>query len=152
MRKYETVFISDPDLQDQAREDLLEKVRNIIAKENGLLLHFDDWGNKKLAYEIKKKLRGHYTCVTYGGSGELVTELERNFRLSDDVMKFMTILLSDDVTMEQLEQEAEDATKETDPEPEAEEEATETAEETAGETASEKDNPVEETKEEKEES
>jgi len=106
MRKYETVFISDPDLQDQVRSDLFTKVRNIIAKEKGILLTFDDWGNKKLAYEIKKKFRGHYVCVTYGGTGDLVKELERNFRLSDDVMKFMTILLSDDVTAESLEQEA----------------------------------------------
>jgi small subunit ribosomal protein S6 len=109
MRKYETVLISDPDIQDQARADLFEKVRNIIAKENGFLLDLDEWGNKKLSYEIKKKLRGHYVCITYGGTGELVKELERNLRLSDDVMKFMTILLSDDVTLEQLEKEAEEA-------------------------------------------
>lgn len=109
MRKYETIFISDPDLQDQARKELFEKVRNIIAKENGILLDFDEWGNKKLAYEIKKKLRGHYVCMTYGGTGELVKELERNLRLSDDIMKFMTILLSDDVTAESLEQEIKDA-------------------------------------------
>jgi small subunit ribosomal protein S6 len=109
MRKYETIFISDPDLQDQTRKDLFDKVRNIIAKEGGILLDFDEWGNKKLAYEIKKKLRGHYVCATYGGTGDLVKELERNFRLSDAVMKFMTILLSDDVTAEQLEKEVQEA-------------------------------------------
>lgn len=109
MRKYETVFISDPDLQDQARLDLYDKVRNIIAKENGILLNFDEWGNKKMAYEIKKKLRGNYVCVTYGGTGDLVNELERNFRLTDDILKFMTILLSDDVTVESLEKEVAEA-------------------------------------------
>jgi len=109
MRKYETVFIADPDLQDQTRTDLFEKVRNIIAKEGGILTNFDEWGNKKLAYEIKKKLRGHYVCVTYGGTGKLINELERNFRLSDDVLKFMTILLSDKVTAEQLEKEVQEA-------------------------------------------
>ncbi|RLB87789.1 MAG: 30S ribosomal protein S6 [Deltaproteobacteria bacterium] len=109
MRKYETVFISDPDLQDQARLDLYDKVRNVIAKGKGILLNFDEWGNKKMAYEIKKKLRGNYVCVTYGGTGELVTELERNFRLTDDILKFMTILLSDDVTVESLEKEVAEA-------------------------------------------
>ncbi len=109
MRKYETVFISDPDLKDQARSNLFDKVRNIITKENGILLDFDEWGNKKLAYEIKKKLRGHYVCVTYGGTGELIKELERNFRLSDEVLKFMTLLISDNVTVEQLEKEVQDA-------------------------------------------
>ena len=54
MRKYETVLISDPDLQDQARLDLYDKVSNIITQENGSLLNFDEWGNKKMAYQIKK--------------------------------------------------------------------------------------------------
>jgi small subunit ribosomal protein S6 len=106
MRKYEIVFILDPDVKDQARTVLFDRVKNIITKENGILLDFDEWGNKKLAYEIKKKLRGFYVCITYGGTGSLVKELERNLRLSDDVLKFMTLLLSDDVTVEQLEEEA----------------------------------------------
>lgn len=109
MRKYETIFISDPDIQDQVRDDLFEKVRNIIANQDGYLIDFDDWGIKKLAYDIKKKSRGHYVCITYGGTGELVKELERNFGLHDYVMRFMTILLSSHITMEQLEKEAEEA-------------------------------------------
>jgi len=116
MRKYETVFISDPDLSDQAREELFERVRNIIGRENGIILNFDDWGVKKLSYEIKKKLRGHYVCLTYGGTGALVTEIERNFRLSDLIMKFMTILITEHVTEESIRQEAEalkEAAKET---------------------------------------
>jgi len=106
MRKYETIFILDPDVKDQARTDLFDRVKNIITKENGILLDFDEWGNKKLAYEIKKKLRGFYVCITYGGTGPLIKEFERNLRLSDDVLKFMTLLLSEDVTVEQLEEEA----------------------------------------------
>lgn len=109
MRKYETVIISDPDLQDQTRTELFDKIRNIIARENGILLDLDDWGSKKLAYEIRKKLRGHYVCLTYGGTGDLVKELERNLGLSDDVMKFMTILLSADETAESLAEQARDA-------------------------------------------
>ncbi|HSL61362.1 MAG TPA: 30S ribosomal protein S6 [Desulfotignum sp.] len=109
MRKYETVIISEPDLQDQTRAELFDKIRNIIARENGILLSFDDWGSRKLAYEINRKLRGHYACLTYGGSGDLVKELERNLGLSDDVMKFMTILLATDQTAESLAQEARDA-------------------------------------------
>lgn len=112
MRKYETIFISDPDLKDQTRLELFDRVRDIIAKEDGILIDFDEWGNKKLAYEIRKKARGHYVCVSYGGSGELVKELERNFRLSEMVMKFMTIVLSEDMTAEQIKlevQEAQDA-------------------------------------------
>ncbi len=156
MRKYETVFISDPDLQDQARLDLYDKVRNVIAKGKGILLNFDEWGNKKMAYEIKKKLRGNYVCVTYGGTGELVTELERNFRLTDDILKFMTILLSDDVTVESLEKEvaeAEEAAKaaEAAVEERAKAEAARTeAKEAAASEASEETKAADETKEVKE--
>ena len=144
MRKYETIVIFNPDLKDQGRTDLFDRVKNIISKENGILLDFDEWGNKKLAYEIKKKLRGFYVCITYGGTGDLVKELERNLRLSDDVLKFMTLLLSDDVTVEQLEEEAKGNQDElTD---ETKEESVE--EETVDEKTPEDDKKVEETKEE----
>ncbi len=93
MRRYETIFIADPDLQDEARTTLFDKYKKLIAQQKGILADFDDWGNRKLAYEIRKKPRGHYVCVTYGGNGALVAELERNFRLDDKILKFMTILL-----------------------------------------------------------
>jgi small subunit ribosomal protein S6 len=109
MRKYETVIISDPDLQDQTRTDLFDKIKQVIARQDGLLVQFDDWGSRKLAYEINKKLRGHYTCLTYGGTGDLVKELERNLGIFDDVMKFMTILVSNEVTPESLAEEAQAA-------------------------------------------
>ncbi len=111
MNKYETVFIADPDLPDQARNALFDKVKSIIAGENGLLVDLDEWGNKKLAYEIRRKNRGHYVCVTYGGTGDLVRELERNFKLTEDVLKFMTIVLSKDVDETQLATEAQAASE-----------------------------------------
>ncbi len=105
MRRYETIFIADPDLQEDARKNLFDKYKNLLVQEKGILIDFDDWGNRKLAYPIKKKARGHYVCMTYGGTGVLVTELERNFRLDDKVMKFMTVLLEKDVTASALEAE-----------------------------------------------
>ena len=105
MRRYETIFIADPDLQDDARKTLFDKFKNLLVQEKGILVDFDDWGNRKLAYEIKKKPRGHYVCMTYGGTGEIVKELERNFRLDDKIMKFMTVLLEKDVDPADLEKE-----------------------------------------------
>ena len=104
MRMYETIFIADPDLQDEVRNTLFDKFKGILVQEGGILANFDDWGNKKLAYEIAKKSRGHYICMTYGGTGALVTELERNFRLDDKIMKYMTILLEKDIDPEVLKQ------------------------------------------------
>ena len=91
MRKYETIFISDPDLQDQARADLFDKLRNIIARENGILLDFDEWGNKKLAYEIKNNLKGHYLFFDMISTPALISELTRNFNIWENVLKYMSI-------------------------------------------------------------
>ncbi|MDY0221233.1 MAG: 30S ribosomal protein S6 [Desulfobacterium sp.] len=102
MRMYETIFIADPDLQDEGRSTLFEKFKGILGQEGGILANFDDWGNKKLAYEIARKSRGHYVCMTYGGTGPLVSELERTFRLDDKILKYMTILLEKDVDPEAL--------------------------------------------------
>lgn len=102
MRMYETIFITDPDLQDEVRNTLFDKFKGILGQEGGILANFDDWGNKKLAYEINKKSRGHYVCMTYGGTGTLVSELERTFRLDDKVLKYMTILLEKEVDPEAL--------------------------------------------------
>ncbi|MEA1967816.1 MAG: 30S ribosomal protein S6 [Thermodesulfobacteriota bacterium] len=109
MRRYETIFIADPDLQEKVQKNLFEKFTNLIDQEKGIIVDVDDWGNKKLAYEINKKSRGHYVCMTYVGTGELVKELERNFRLDDKIMKFMTILLEKEVDPEALKQEIEAA-------------------------------------------
>ena len=68
MRKYETVFISDPDMSDQAREELFERVRNIIDRENGIILNFDEWGVKKLSYVITS-YSIHYTKLYEGDRG-----------------------------------------------------------------------------------
>jgi len=140
MRRYETIFIADPDLQEEAQKDLFKKFTNLIDQEKGILVDFDDWGSKKLAYPINKKPRGHYVCMTYGGAGELVKEMERLFRLDDRVMKFMTVLLEKDVSPEALNQEIEAAKEESQPakeqaatEPEADADANaepETSEET----------------------
>ena len=107
MRRYETIFIADPDIQESVRTTLFDKFKNLIAQEKGILIDFDEWGNRKLAYEIMKKSRGHYVCMTYGGDGDLIKELERNFRLDDKVLKFMTILLEKDVSSETFKQELE---------------------------------------------
>jgi len=111
MRRYETICIADPDLNDEDQSSLFEKIKTLIAQEKGILVNFDKWGSKQLAYEIKKKSRGYYVCITYGGTGALVAELERNFRLDDRVLKFMTIILAKNIDPLALQQEkeAEDA-------------------------------------------
>ncbi len=105
MRRYETFFIADPDISEEERGQLFEKTKDLISQQEGFLVMFDDWGIKKLAYEMKKKNRGHYIRLDYGGDGTLVAEMERSFRIDDRVMKFMTILLEESVNLDDLKEE-----------------------------------------------
>ncbi len=100
MRRYETVVIADPDLSEEQRVPLFERMTEIINQEGGFLIKTDEWGSRKLAYEIKNKPRGYYVRLEYCGMGPLVDELERFYRIDDRVLKFMTILLEKDADVD----------------------------------------------------
>ena len=104
-RRYETFFISDPDIGEEKRTQLLDRVKEIIGQYGGHIVEVEDWGVKKLAYEIKKKPRGYYVRVDYLGEGELVHEMERNFRIDDRIMKYMTIILDKNTDLEKVNRE-----------------------------------------------
>ncbi len=102
MKRYETVFIADPDITEDLRVQLFEKVKTLNTAEGGVLLEFDDWGNKKLAYEIRKKTRGYYVKLDYCGEGTLVKEMERSFKIDERILRFLTILLDNDADIESI--------------------------------------------------
>ncbi|MFZ7124619.1 MAG: 30S ribosomal protein S6 [Desulfobacterales bacterium] len=106
MKRYETIVILDPDLSEDQRRPVLDRIGELIPQQGGQLLKVDEWGVRKLAYEINKKPRGHYTLVDYCGGGPLVSEMERFFRIDDRVMKFMTVLTDPMVDPVKLAQEA----------------------------------------------
>jgi len=95
MRKYETIFIMDPDLEEGQAQSALEKIKGIITQTNGEILRVEDWGKRKLAYEVKKKAKGHYILIHFLGTPALLTELERNFRVMDAVIKFQSVRLDE---------------------------------------------------------
>jgi small subunit ribosomal protein S6 len=95
MRKYETIFILDPDLEEEQSHSVIDKVKGIITKTNGEILKIEDWGKRKLAYEVKKKSKGHYILIHFLGSPSLLNELERNFRVMDAVIKFQSVRLGE---------------------------------------------------------
>jgi small subunit ribosomal protein S6 len=105
MRRYETIFIIDPDLSEEERSPLFERLKDLFPQHNGLLVLVDEWGTQKLAYEIKKKARGYYVRLDYCGTGTLVNEIERFFRIDDRVLKYMTVLLEKDVDIESVKEE-----------------------------------------------
>ena len=95
MKRYETIVIIDPDLSKEAEAPIFERLNDLIPQYKGFLIETDDWGTKKLAYDIKKKNRGHYVRFDFCGDGALIQEMERFFRIDDKVMKFMTVLLDE---------------------------------------------------------
>ena len=99
MKRYETIVIIDPDLSKEAETPIFDRVTDLIPQYRGFLIETDDWGTKKLAYDIKKKNRGHYVRFDFCGDGELIQEMERFFRIDDKVMKFMTVLLDEDADL-----------------------------------------------------
>ena len=105
MRRYETFVIIDPDLSEEQRLPLLGRVEELIAQMDGFLVDTNDWGEKKLAYNIKKKGRGYYVRFDYCGLAPLVNEIERFFRIDDRALKYMTVLLNADADLEKIKEE-----------------------------------------------
>ncbi|SFM85433.1 30S ribosomal protein S6 [Thermodesulforhabdus norvegica] len=95
LRKYEVFFIVDPDLSDEETRDLETKLTDIVVREGGRVLNYASWGKRKLAYPVKKRDRGHYFLMEIAAGPELPTELERNMRIDERVLKFITVKLDD---------------------------------------------------------
>jgi small subunit ribosomal protein S6 len=133
MRRYETVFIANSELTDEDRQSLIDKIHGLLPEGQAVLVKLDEWGNKRLAYEVKKQTRGYYVLMDYCGDGVLVKELERNMRLDDRILKYMTVLKDPTVDMEAIKAEIEAAKAQAS----QAEPATKTAEEPAQETAEE---------------
>ena len=105
MRRYETIIIADPDLSAEQRDPLLQRVSDVVKEGDGYLALTDEWGARKLAYEIKKKNRGYYIRFDFCGTGAVVNEMERFFRIDDRVLKYMTVLLDKAADIEKVKEE-----------------------------------------------
>lgn len=102
-REYETIYILKPDIDADAAEKLGSRLNDVIGREAGRLTKVETWGRRRLAYDIAKHRRGVYMYLKFLGSGRTVSEVERNLRLADGVLKYQTILLSSDVQVEGFE-------------------------------------------------
>lgn len=102
MRRYETIFIINPDLTEEDRSSLLDRIKEIIPQQEGVLVQEELWGARKLAYEIKKKPRGYYVRMDYCGTGKVVDELERFGRIDERVMKYLTVQLDPEADVEKI--------------------------------------------------
>ena len=109
MRRYETFLIVDSDLSQDQREQVIQRVEDLITQMDGFLVLKDDWGERKLAYNIKKRSRGYYVRFDYCGLSPLVNEIERFFRIDDRALKYMTVLLDKAVDLDKIKEEKAEA-------------------------------------------
>jgi len=110
MRRYETVVILNPELGSEQVGVALERYQALIGANAGTMLKLDDWGPRPLAYPVAKHSRGHYSLLDYCGEARTVAELERNMRIDERCLKFLTVKTADaadpDAIREQLRQAA----------------------------------------------
>lgn len=90
MNKYESVIIINPSVDEEGVKSLVSKFTDLINND-GKVEKVDDLGKRKLAYEVKKQKEGYYQIFNFEANPELIKELERNYRITDEVIKFMTI-------------------------------------------------------------
>jgi small subunit ribosomal protein S6 len=101
-REYETIYVLRQDVDPDGADKVAGRVAEVVARENGKLVKVETWGRRKLAYTVAKQRRGVYYYLKYLGGGAVVSELERNLRMLDTVVKFQTVLLRDDVEVESV--------------------------------------------------
>ena len=90
MNKYESVIIINPSVDEEGIKAVIAKYTDIINNE-GKVESVDEIGKKRLAYEIMKNKEGFYAVFNFEAKPELIAELERNYRIDDSIMKFITI-------------------------------------------------------------
>jgi small subunit ribosomal protein S6 len=102
LRRYETIFITLPELTEEDHAELKEKLQSIMSQWKGELIKLDDWGVRKLGYEIRRTGRGRYFLLDYAADSTLVREIERNFLYNEQVLKFQTVKISDHLSSETI--------------------------------------------------
>ena len=105
LRRYETIYITYADLPDEEITTLIEHYSAIVKAQKGTLIKTEKWGKRKLAYEINKQSRGNYVLLDFAGGSAVVVELERNLRIDDKILKYMTVKTKNAVTLQEIEKE-----------------------------------------------
>jgi small subunit ribosomal protein S6 len=90
MNKYETIFVVSALLEDEKIQEIVVKVKNLIET-SAQLEKFEEWGKKRLAYEIEKQKEGYYTLAQFSAAPEFPAELERIYKITEGVLKYLIV-------------------------------------------------------------
>ncbi len=91
LKHYETMFILKPTLTEEETQTQIEAVKATIEKNGGEIVAVDDMGTRQLAYEIEKNKRGYYYVIYFKGQPSGIAEIERNYRINENMMRFIFI-------------------------------------------------------------
>ena len=91
MTCYETLFVVKPTLTEEETVAQVAKMKEVLAKVDAELLATDDMGMRRLAYPVEKNERGYYTVLYYKAPGEAIAEIERNLKINEEIIKFLTV-------------------------------------------------------------
>jgi small subunit ribosomal protein S6 len=105
MRRYETIFITPESVADEAVRETAEKIQGIITRMGGKIVRTDYWGRRTMAYEIAKSRRGNYVLLVYVAGSDVVAEVERNLHINEQVVRFHTVKIEDDVDINSVQPE-----------------------------------------------
>jgi small subunit ribosomal protein S6 len=105
LKRYEVVVIVKSDLTEEDITTLIDRYSAIITDRKGVIAKVDKWGKRRLAYEINKQKDGFYFLIDFAGDGPIVSELERNFKIDDRLLKFMTVKKDGATTRETIDAE-----------------------------------------------
>ena len=89
MNKYEVLYIITPEITEEATKAEIEKFSGIVTANGGEVTAVDEWGKRKLAYEIDYKSEGYYVLMTFLSAPEFPSELERNFKNDESILRYM---------------------------------------------------------------
>ena len=112
VRKYELIYIHPGNLPSEDVEAVEEILNGTLERMAGELLHREDWGVRTLAYPVKKNAEGRYILLRTACSADCLKEIERRFKITESVIKFLSIRLPDDFVQEVVPEEPEEAAEE----------------------------------------
>jgi small subunit ribosomal protein S6 len=95
MKAYEVMLLVDPSLEEEAHAAVIERATGVITSQGGVVDSTDDWGKRKLAFEVDGLADGHYTVIQFHANPEIIAELDRVLHIADPVARFMIVRRDD---------------------------------------------------------
>jgi small subunit ribosomal protein S6 len=97
VRNYEVVFVAAPTLTSEELDGFINHIQTVVEGKNGKVVKIDNWGKKSLAYKIKKFREAYYVILSVEGDGSTIAEIERRFRVTDYIIRFISVRIDEDL-------------------------------------------------------